>query len=181
MSHHLCIKDKGFELSAQRSRCYSRCETTRIKLVVLRPVCSLCKMWTHTAKAQLRGSGRVISGSRIWLISWQDPGYDCSLGTGTRQNLSIGWGIFFACLLGIREIVITQTKVLAAKAIECAWLVIYCHRTCQRVFCFNQMPEKSMWYNSIPVIDSMLNWLICSISKVHIHCNLERFFSQLIR
>ena len=51
---------------------------------------------------------------------------------------------------------------------------------CQRVFCFNQMPEKSTWSNSIPVIHSTLNWLSVSSSsvpsKVYIYCSLERIF-----
>ena len=51
---------------------------------------------------------------------------------------------------------------------------------CQRVFCFNQMPEKSTWSNSIPVIDFMLNWLSVSSSsvpsKVYIYCSLEGIF-----
>ena len=48
--------------------------------------------------------------------SWRDPGFHCSPGSGTRQNLGTGCGISLACLSGIREIVTTQINVLAANA-----------------------------------------------------------------
>ena len=36
----------------------------------------------------------------------------------------------------------------------------------ESIFSSLQMPEMSTWYNSLPGIDSMLNWLSCSISSV---------------
>ena len=51
------------------------------------------------------------SGKR--LISWQDPGFDFSPGSGTRLNLGMGCGIFFGLNSGNAT---TQTNVLEAKA-----------------------------------------------------------------
>ena len=93
-------------------------------------------------------------------------------GIGKKINILTGFGIellpgkrnppkfghemrdFFACLLGIREIAKTQINVLVAKAagvsfqtkLESVPLNSQLIET-DRVFCFNQMPKKSMWCN----------------------------------
>ena len=54
---------------------------------------------------------------------------------------------------------------------------------CQRVLCFNQMPEMCTWCHDIPVIDSIdclikLFSLLCGLTFIII---LRGFFEQLKR
>ena len=68
--------------------------------------------------SQVRGSGRVFTGSGIWpkygagilktINILAGSGFHCFKGSGTRQNLGTGCGISFACLSGIWEIVTAQ-------------------------------------------------------------------------
>ena len=88
---------------------------------------------------------------------------------------------FFACLLGIHDpnkLSSGQSRMclLSNQAIKCSWLILKFLIENSESFFSLQMPEMSTCYNSIPVIDSMLNWLSCSMSsvssRVQIYCNL---------
>ena len=82
----------------------------------------LLTSWLFRFNQVLEGSFRdpgfdqnMVRDSEKRKISWRDWGFDYSKGSGIRQNLVTGCGIF-VYLSGTQESFMTQINVLAAKA-----------------------------------------------------------------
>ena len=125
-------------------------------------------------RAGIGKTTKILTGSGIWLLA------------GKRDSPKFGHGMrdFFACLLGIREFVTTQTNVPPAKAAGVSFQTQVCLvnsyliETVREYFVLIRCQKSLCGVIAYQLSTPLLNWFSCSISsKVHIYC-LEGIFSK---